>query len=40
MEFLPADYQDVTDAWDRLGYYWQSYVRAVKMDYMDEIGPW
>lgn len=34
MEYLPAMYSDVIDAWDRLGDDWQGYVRLIKRDYM------
>ena len=37
MEFLPASYTDVVDAWDRLDDDWQIYVKQIKYDYMDMI---
>lgn len=40
MEFLPASYQDVVEAWDRLGDEWQEYVRIIKQDYQHELVPW
>ena len=40
MEFLPANYTDVVEAWDRLDEKWQRYVRIIKRDYQDEIVPW
>jgi hypothetical protein len=30
LEFLPANYQDVVEAWDRLEPQWQHYVRFIK----------
>ncbi len=30
MEFLPASYQDIVEAWDRLEPQWQHYVRFIK----------
>ncbi|MEJ2406743.1 MAG: hypothetical protein P8171_21090 [Candidatus Thiodiazotropha sp.] len=33
LEFLPASYPDVVDAWDRLDDEWQDYVRLIKRDY-------
>jgi hypothetical protein len=30
LEFLPANYQDVVEAWDRLEPQWQQYVRFIK----------
>jgi hypothetical protein len=33
MEFLPAGYRDVVEAWERLDD-WQRYVKAIKQDYM------
>ncbi|MGC1508671.1 hypothetical protein [Ketobacter sp.] len=39
MEFLPASYQDVVEAWDRLDDEWQEYVRIVKRDHQHlEVG--
>jgi hypothetical protein len=40
MEFLPASYQDVVEAWDRLDDEWQEYVRIIKQDYQHELVPW
>lgn len=40
MEFLPANYTDVVEAWDRLDEEWQLYVRIIKRDYQDDIVPW
>jgi hypothetical protein len=39
MEFLPASYQDVVEAWDRLDD-WQAYVRIIKRDYQHKLVPW
>ena len=39
MEFLPANYQDVVEAWDRLDD-WQEYVRIIKQDHQDKLVPW
>ena len=36
IEFLPAGYTDIIEAWDRLGE-WQYYVRLIKCEYMHEI---
>jgi hypothetical protein len=33
MDYLPANYPDVIEAWDRLGGQWQEYVRIIKRDY-------
>ena len=33
MDYLPPIYQDVIEAWDRLGGQWQEYVRIIKRDY-------
>lgn len=33
MEFLPANYRDVVEAWERLDD-WQRYVNIIKRDYM------
>ena len=30
MDYLPDMYSDVVEAWDRLDYEWQNYVRAIK----------
>jgi hypothetical protein len=32
MDYLPANYRDVVEAWDRLDD-WQPYVRAIKRNY-------
>ena len=34
MEYLPASYRDVLEAWERLGEEWQGYVRLIKEEYM------
>jgi len=34
MQYLPANYQDVVEAWERLDD-WQRYVQIIKRDYMD-----
>ncbi len=39
MEWLPANYKDVVEAWDRLGD-WQEFVRIVKRDYQASLVPW
>ena len=39
MELLPANYQDVVEAWDRLDD-WQDYVRIIKRDYQDKLVAW
>jgi hypothetical protein len=39
MEFLPASYPDVVEAWDRLDD-WQEYVRIIKRDYQHKLVPW
>jgi len=33
-EYLPEAYDDMQEAWDRLGTEWQQYVRLIKRDYM------
>ena len=38
MYFLPHGYEDVIDAWDRLGHSWQAHVRLIKRDYMHFLG--
>jgi len=39
-DFLPDAYDDMIDAWDRLGGDWQVYVRLIKREYMHFIeGP-
>lgn len=40
MEFLPASYPDVLEAWDRLDDEWQDYVRQIKAHYNDLLVPW
>lgn len=40
MEFLPASYTDVLEAWDRLDDDWQGYVRQIKERYSDLLVPW
>ena len=40
MEFLPASYPDVLEAWDRLDEQWQEYVRIIKQDYQHELMSW
>ena len=37
-EYLPANYSDMVEAWDRLDEEWQQYVRLIKRDYMHLIG--
>jgi hypothetical protein len=32
--YLPSYYNDIVEAWDRLGEEWQGYVRLIKQDYM------
>ncbi|MGD8914293.1 MAG: hypothetical protein PVJ68_16360 [Candidatus Thiodiazotropha sp.] len=32
--YLPSYYDDMVEAWDRLGEEWQGYVRLIKQDYM------
>jgi hypothetical protein len=34
LDYLPANYRDAVEAWDRLGEDWQGYVRLIKRDYM------
>lgn len=34
MDYLPASYRDVLEAWDRLDDDWQEYVRLIKSDYL------
>jgi len=36
-EYLPAMYQDMVEAWDRLGTEWQHHVRAIKQTHMHKI---
>ena len=33
MDWLPVSYQDVVEAWERLGD-WQRYVKIIKCEYM------
>ncbi len=33
-DYLPSDYPDMVEAWDRLGEQWQTYVRCIKSEYM------
>ncbi len=40
MEFLPANYTDVVEAWDRLGEQWQQYVRVIKRGHQASLVPW
>jgi hypothetical protein len=35
--YLPSYYDDMVEAWDRLGEEWQGYVRLIKRDYMHRI---
>ncbi|MES9904938.1 MAG: hypothetical protein ABW168_19965 [Sedimenticola sp.] len=37
-EYLPVMYNDMVEAWDRLGEEWQAHVRVIKYDYMHLIG--
>ena len=34
MDYLPASYRDVLEAWERLGDEWQAHVRLIKRDYL------
>lgn len=34
MQYLPASYPDIVEAWERLGPQWQRYVKIIKADYM------
>jgi hypothetical protein len=36
MDYLPGNYRDVVEAWDRLDD-WQRYVKIIKSDYMHMI---
>ena len=36
-ELLPGMYDDIIEAWDRLGNEWQHYVRLIKRNHMDLI---
>ena len=36
-DYLPSYYDDMVEAWDRLGEEWQGYVRLIKRDYMHRI---
>jgi len=40
MSWLPEDYEDVIEAWDRLGPTWQEHVRLTKQHYLYELLPW
>ena len=40
MEYLPPGYEDVIEAWDRLGQEWQGYVRRIKNEYQSQLVPW
>ncbi len=40
MEWLPANYKNVVEAWDRLGEQWQQYVRGIKRDHQASLVPW
>ena len=33
-DYLPSYYDDMVEAWDRLGDEWQACVRLIKRDYM------
>ncbi|MES9903776.1 MAG: hypothetical protein ABW168_14010 [Sedimenticola sp.] len=33
-EYLPAMYNDMVEAWDRLGEEWQAHVKIIKYDHM------
>ncbi len=33
MDYLPGGYQNIVEAWDRLGDEWQGYVRLIQDDY-------
>ena len=33
-DYLPASYQDMVDAWERLDPCWRRYVKLIKRDYM------
>ena len=33
-DYLPSFYDDMVEAWDRLGSEWQAYVRLIKREYM------
>ena len=37
MDYLPANYSDVIDAWDRLDTEWQVYVRRIKREHWHRI---
>jgi len=34
LEYLPDYYNDVVEAWERLGQEWQGHVRLIKREYM------
>ena len=40
MQWLPGNYKDVVEAWDRLGEECQQYVRVVKRDHQASLVPW
>ncbi len=40
MEYLPANYEDAVEAWDRLDEEWQDYVRLIKREYTHLLVPW
>ncbi len=33
MDYLPGNYHNIIEAWDRLGEEWQGYVRLIQRDY-------
>ncbi len=39
-DYLPLDYPDMVESWDRLGNEWQTYVRCVKSQYMHHVEGW
>lgn len=39
-DYLPAMYDDMVEAWDRLEPEWQHYVRLIKRDYQHKLVPW
>jgi len=36
-EYLPANYSDMVEAWDRLDEEWQEHVRVIKYNHMNLI---
>jgi hypothetical protein len=40
LEFLPPEYRDAVEAWDRLGPHWQEQVRRIKQDHQQDLVPW